>query len=407
MIPKTYFSTPLSKSAKDTEGRIRNIFEGQRRRPAVIVLALVAAVALLCGSVVAVRERSGADSIHAALNIPFGADRVMLEGEVLGTVPDAGETSYRIGLESGKQAVIRIGADTLISSWADGFDEGLFRSGGAADVRVSADCSASVGRLTLENGETAKVYSARIVHIGATLLRDVIQLTGGASLDAWEERSYTIYQTKNGTELLRVHEPTGPQNVYVGGVESLDDADETARDTIIAWYAGRGNLYDLRAELESAYAEWVSTPPTERYFAHTVEQTVAPTASNNDLLFFTTSLILPLNGRIAEDRRTGEVFDRHTGAYLSNAALFDCPADELAERLLTLAEVPDARLREEMRQAFQPEYIVVLPDSVTLEFPQGTLPSEEFSYILSLNYDDALLGLMHDWAVPYGRESGR
>ena len=48
-MPKTWFSTPLSKNAKDTERRIRNIFEGQRRRPAVIVLALVAAAALLCG----------------------------------------------------------------------------------------------------------------------------------------------------------------------------------------------------------------------------------------------------------------------------------------------------------------------------------------------------------------------
>ena len=56
-MPKTWFSTPLSKNAKDTEGRIRNIFEGQRRRPAVIVLALVAAAALLCGSVVAVRAK--------------------------------------------------------------------------------------------------------------------------------------------------------------------------------------------------------------------------------------------------------------------------------------------------------------------------------------------------------------
>lgn len=56
-MPETWFSTQLSKNAKDTEGRIRNIFEGQRRRPAVIVLALVAAVALLCGSVVAVRVK--------------------------------------------------------------------------------------------------------------------------------------------------------------------------------------------------------------------------------------------------------------------------------------------------------------------------------------------------------------
>ena len=54
---KTYFSTPLSKSTKDTESRIRNIFQGQRKRPAAIALALVAVVALLCGSVVAVRAK--------------------------------------------------------------------------------------------------------------------------------------------------------------------------------------------------------------------------------------------------------------------------------------------------------------------------------------------------------------
>lgn len=58
MMPKTYFSAPLSKSARDTEGRIRNIFEGERRRPAVLVLALVAAAALLCGSMVSVRGRA-------------------------------------------------------------------------------------------------------------------------------------------------------------------------------------------------------------------------------------------------------------------------------------------------------------------------------------------------------------
>ena len=58
MIPKTYFSAPLSKSAKDTESRIRNIFQGQHRRPAALALVLVAAVALLCGSVVAIRGRT-------------------------------------------------------------------------------------------------------------------------------------------------------------------------------------------------------------------------------------------------------------------------------------------------------------------------------------------------------------
>lgn len=61
-IPKTWFSSPLSKSAKDTESRIRNIFEGQRKRPAVIALASVAAVVLLCGSAVAVNAKKNVPS---------------------------------------------------------------------------------------------------------------------------------------------------------------------------------------------------------------------------------------------------------------------------------------------------------------------------------------------------------
>ena len=75
-MPKTYFSAPLSKSAMDTEGRIRNIFEGQRRRPAVIVLALVSAMALLCGSVVAVRSKSAAASRESEVTAEVLAARV-------------------------------------------------------------------------------------------------------------------------------------------------------------------------------------------------------------------------------------------------------------------------------------------------------------------------------------------
>lgn len=72
MIPKTWFSAPLSKSAKDTESRIRNIFQGQHRRPAVLVLALATAAVLLCGSMVAIRER-GADK--AARSVRWSAER--------------------------------------------------------------------------------------------------------------------------------------------------------------------------------------------------------------------------------------------------------------------------------------------------------------------------------------------
>ena len=50
--PKSPFSTPLSHSAKETEGRIRNIFAGKRKRPALALMAAAAAALLVCCSMV-------------------------------------------------------------------------------------------------------------------------------------------------------------------------------------------------------------------------------------------------------------------------------------------------------------------------------------------------------------------
>ena len=52
MFPHTPFSTPLSGSAKETQTRIRNIFQFQKKRPPVLVLTLAAALVLSCGGLV-------------------------------------------------------------------------------------------------------------------------------------------------------------------------------------------------------------------------------------------------------------------------------------------------------------------------------------------------------------------
>ena len=52
MFPPTPFSTPLSGSAKETQTRIRNIFQFQKKRPSVLVLTLAAALVLSCGGLV-------------------------------------------------------------------------------------------------------------------------------------------------------------------------------------------------------------------------------------------------------------------------------------------------------------------------------------------------------------------
>ena len=54
-IPRTPFSTHLSRSAKETEIRLRNIFSGPKKRPPFLLIVLVGALCLLCGNLVAFR----------------------------------------------------------------------------------------------------------------------------------------------------------------------------------------------------------------------------------------------------------------------------------------------------------------------------------------------------------------
>ena len=75
-MPRTPFSTGLSKSAKETELRIRNIFSGPKRRPPVLFLALVFSVCIFCGNLVscqvakAERAQSGGSSSQEVQGTP-------------------------------------------------------------------------------------------------------------------------------------------------------------------------------------------------------------------------------------------------------------------------------------------------------------------------------------------------
>ncbi len=80
-MPRTPFSTGLSGSAKETEIRIRNIFSGPKKRPPVLLMALIALLILLCGNLVAFRpwpaepilvmETQYYDNHHNYLELPM------------------------------------------------------------------------------------------------------------------------------------------------------------------------------------------------------------------------------------------------------------------------------------------------------------------------------------------------
>ena len=128
-----------------------------------------------------------------------------------------------------------------------------------------------------------------------------------------------------------------------------------------------------------------------------LEQSIYPTASSQEVMYFLTSVTLPLDGNTATELRLGAAFDRKTGEALEPQELFTCSPEALITALLNCSEVTEPTLRREMTTAFRPEYLVFFPEHLEVSFPQGVLPSQEYAYILSIPYEDLPLP---PWAIP-------
>ena len=55
-------------------------------------------------------------------------------------------------------------------------------------------------------------------------------------------------------------------------------------------------------------------------------------------------------------------------------------------------------------EALDPDWIVFFPESVSIDFPPGTLEGEAYNYGFGINYQDAPEGFFQPWAVPVSRE---
>ena len=155
----------------------------------------------------------------------------------------------------------------------------------------------------------------------------------------------------------------------------------------------------IMEELEKASAIYQQSQNKENFSMMRIEQNVYPTAANDRLIFFQTSLHLPLAEKTFTERNLCEVFDRKTGAYIPIEDLFICPLEELGSQLLALAHLSDAD-RADMEAAFRREYIFFTEDSLCIDFPAGSLTNYKEQYIVPLKYTSDLRGLMHDWAIP-------
>lgn len=317
---------------------------------------------------------------------------------------ELGETLTAFVLRTEREDVgILLTEETEVWSWVDALTGEAFLAQAPLGTVVMVECGEEQTAYTDRDGRQLAAYPARRIYVQEARTGETAPLPDGWEAVCWDIGGDSAYRLEDGTELLRVRRPSGPGNVYVGGIESFDDLSEAAKPRVLSFYEEQGLLYDTQAILEKAYRDYRSRGADQAFDGYTVGQEIAPTASSGRVMYFLTSVTLPIAGAHAQELRLGAAFDRETGEALPAWDLFACSREEVLQTLLDRADITNPVLRGEMEAAFRPESLVFFPENLEVSFPQGALPSEEYAYMLGLDYDD-LDGVLYDWAVPSGRE---
>lgn len=314
---------------------------------------------------------------------------------------DGGPASFVLQTDGGDRVGILLTEDTHVISWIGGVTRDDLLAPDREGFTLSVSCGRAAPAMTAQSGETVRAYTAKSVEIFEALIREnAFVLPDGVQVDLWARSSASLYRLKDGTALLLEEHPFGPDRVRVGGIESYDDLSGTAQKNVSAFYDRQGLLYSLEEELERAYAAYSEQAGEGGFDAYRVGQQISPTASTETVMCFLTTVTLPTGSRTYTELRLGAVFDRETGEHLSGWELFSCGEREAKETILDLAGVTDPVLRAELEAAFQPDYLVLFPDHLEVSFPRDALPSKDGGYMMGLDYDETLRGILYGWAVP-------
>lgn len=211
------------------------------------------------------------------------------------------------------------------------------------------------------------------------------------------------FRRGQGQELLWVYDPGSPDQSWTAGTESFTSLPAPVQARILEYYQEQGPLYEEQTELERAFRKYRQVP--EDFSPASLRQDTALISSSQGALSFLTSVYLPTDGRYGQELRLGQAFRRDTGEPLEAGDLFLCPPEEIAPRLLELADLSDPALRSEMETAFSDRSLLFFPEHLEIAFPAGSLTSQEHSYLLGLDWDEELAALLQPWALPYPPEN--
>lgn len=349
-----------------------------------------------------------------ALSLAACQDEKRIEGLVVEVRTDeAGDpTAFVLEDHGGERTGVLLAEGTRFwpresGTWTDEELRTVLREELRVDAWVGAWCYPRRETLETAEGEMVRAHWATSVQVEGELRREAVTLRDGTAVDLLERdgRRSRTYRLPDGTELLRVDEPFGPENVQVMGQEGFESLSEAVQEKVRAYYQDRGLLYDEMGELERCYAAWKELG--EAFQAGHIRQETSPAAASERVMYFTTELTRPdeYGTQLCRMISLQDAFDRRTGERLNTWDLFAAPEEEVRRRLPELVDwdIP-GNVRTAMTEALEPEWIHFSRNELSITFPAGSLPGEEWDYIISVDYENAPEGFFQPWAVPEVRE---
>ena len=313
---------------------------------------------------------------------------------------ETGVVTFVVQSATGKDIGLIVTDETSIYSFIDGVDDSEFITGAYVDSTVVVEYGNSRHSLTTQNGEEMRAYETETIYIESVLTTETATVSDGTILRIWRNNDSYDYELEDGTEILRVHDRSDPDSNVISRVENFAMLDAVAQQNISSFYEKQGLLYDIQTELEKAYLAYIQREDMTKYFAcHVLEQTVKPSASSETVMYFVTSVQLPLGDRNYHTHYESAAFDKTTGNEMNIWDVFSCSPEEAKRGILDAVGYEDTVLVEKMMQAFEPEYIQFKTDDIEVYFPQGSLSGEEHSLGFGLAYAE-IAELLHDWAIP-------
>lgn len=237
-------------------------------------------------------------------------------------------------------------------------------------------------------------------------------LSDGTQVDLWQDefQSWRLYKLPDdGAELLLENTPVWPEYVVVGQQIDFSSLSKTAQKDpaqkeIMAYYEQRGLLYDIPTELEKAYSVYLRCQESgKEFYSFQADQTISPCGANDTVCYYSTSVTTSYDVQRTSTLRLCEAFRRDTGEKIDTMDLFTISQEEAA-RWFADYYGKEAPMSAEMREAFQPEYVIFRSSGLEVMFPAGTLPSQKSATGLYLEYEEAE-DILQEWAVPDPTES--